>query len=272
MKGTLTFGLRGETQGRALRDAPAVILVRPQLAENIGTVARAMLNFGLSDLRLVNPRDGWPSTRALAAASGADEVIEGARLFSTTKDAIAELELVYATTARPRDMLKPVASAESAAREMIEARRLGQRAGVLFGAERAGLTNDDVTLAQRILEIPVNPVFSSLNLAQAVLIVAYEWARGMASPTETIFEPVRSVPASMAELIGFFEQLEAALDISGFLRPREKRPAMVRNLRNLFQRALLTEQEVRTLRGVISALTRRGGDNSRRDPGKGEDL
>jgi tRNA/rRNA methyltransferase len=246
---------------------PAIILVEPQLGENIGTAARAMANFGLDDLRLVNPRDGWPNSMAVKAASGADRVLEGARLFDSVAEAVADLTLVYATTARNRDMVKPVATPEEAAAAMRGHIGAGTAAGVLFGRERTGLTNDDVSYADAVLMAPVNPAFASLNLAQAVLLVGYEWfktgpltygdeAVGGGALTETGPRMPGTRPATKEEVIGFFEHLERELDASGFLRPPEKRPAMVRSLRNLFQRTGLTEQDVRTLRGVVASLVR----------------
>lgn len=236
---------------------PAVILVAPQLGENIGTAARAMLNFGLSDLRLVRPRDGWPNERARAAASGADLVIDRVRLFDTTAEAVADLDYVVATTARSRDMVKPILTPETAAQQMRRAFADGGQAGLLFGPERTGLENDDVALADAIMMVPVNPAFASLNLAQCVLLMSYEWFKsGDATEGERI-EYLQTRPAKKEELVGFFEHLEGELDRFGFLKPPEKRPSMVRNLRNMFQRAGLTEQEVRTLRGVVASLTRR---------------
>jgi len=236
---------------------PAIVLVRPQLGENIGTAARAMANFGLDDLRLVAPRDGWPSQKAQAAASGADWVIDGARVFASTAAAVADLTLVLATTVRTRDMVKTVFAPKPAAMRLLAEMSCGQKAGVLFGAERAGLTNDDITLADAIVTVPVNPAFGSLNLAQAVLLIGYEWfeAANGEAPAQTL-KLGDTRPANRAELIGFFEHLEGALDDAGFLLPVEKRPSMVRSLRNMFQREGLTEQDVRTLRGVVSALTR----------------
>ena len=235
---------------------PAVILVAPQLGENIGTAARAMLNFGLTDLRLVRPRDGWPNERARAAASGADVVIDGARVFDTTADAVADLDYGIATTARARDMVKPIHTPAMAAGALRQAIGGGQ-AGLLFGPERTGLENDDLALADALMMVPVNPAFASLNLAQCVLLMSYEWhkAGDATAPTRIDYQQTR--PASKAELVGFFTHLESELDRFGFLKPPEKRPSMVRNLRNMFQRAGLTEQEVRTLRGVVAALTRR---------------
>ncbi len=236
---------------------PVIVLVEPQLGENIGTAARAMLNCGLTDLRLVRPRDGWPNDAAVAAAAGADQVLDGARVCLTVADAIGDLHHVYAATARRRDVLKTVITPEQAADAMRRASAAGEGIGVLFGPERAGLNNNDLSLADTILSVPLNPAYGSLNLAQAVLLVAYEWFRAGndgsgqrpgGGPTE---------PASKRDLIGFFEHLERELDESGFLRPPEKRPAMVHNIRALFQRAGLMDQEVRTLRGIVSALVAR---------------
>lgn len=231
-----------------------MILVEPQLGENIGMAARAMLNCGLTDLRLVQPRDGWPNDKAVAAASGADVVINSARLFSTTADAIADLSRVYAATARERDMTKRVVTPRQATRE-IRALDDGARAGVLFGKEAKGLHNDDVALADTILTAPLNPSYASLNIAMAVLLVGYEWFAGADdAPAETLTMPKETRPATKAELAGLFDHLETELDAYGFLRIKEKRPNMVRNLRNMLGRADLTEQEVRTLRGVIACL------------------
>lgn len=250
-----------------LTGGPAIILVKPQLGENIGTSARAMANFGLSDLRLVAPRDGWPNPMADKACSGADRIIGGARVYATTAEAIADLTLVYATTARGRDMVKPFETPEGAAAKLRARTDGGERVGVLFGPERTGLRNDDVALADAILTAPVDPAFASLNLAQAVLLVGYEWFKtgavtygDGATGAGAMSGPGLRMPgtrqATKEELTGFFEHLETELDRAGFLRPPEKRPAMVRNLRNLFQRTALTEQDVRTLRGVVAALVR----------------
>jgi tRNA/rRNA methyltransferase len=246
------------------RPTPAVILVEPQLGENIGMAARAMLNCGLTDLRLVNPRDGWPSEDALAASSGAVQVIEDARVFDTTPDAVADLNLVFATTARRRDMTTRVVTPRQAAAEIHaflggQEKDGGNRAGILFGREAKGLKNDDVTQADAIVMVPVNPAFSSLNLAQAVFAIGHEWylaaigeqaEPGLAMPKDTR-------PADKAELNGMIQHLAGELDGAGFFHVAEKRPGMVRNLRNMFQRAALTEQEVRTLRGVITSLSRK---------------
>jgi tRNA/rRNA methyltransferase len=243
----------------ALAPGPAVILVRPQLGENIGMVARAMLNCGLSELRLVRPRDGWPSASAEAAASGALSVIEGVQLFSSTKAAIADLQRVYATTARPRGMVKPIVTPAQAAVELREELAAGRKAGLLFGPERSGLVNDDIALADAALTVPLNPAFASLNLAQAVLLIGHAWfLAGDATPPRQL-ETNAGRPASKAELVNFFERLEAELDETGFLFPPEKRPVMVRNLRNMFQRMNPTESEINSLHGVVVALRGKKG-------------
>ncbi|MGB5093502.1 MAG: RNA methyltransferase [Parvibaculum sp.] len=236
---------------------PAIILIRPQLGENIGTAARAMANFALGDLRLVAPRDGWPNPRARSASSGADYILDHVKVFDTTAEAIADLDYVIATTARDRELVKVIMTPETAAVKLREVLNSQHKAGVMFGPERAGLLNDDVALTDASMMVPVNPAFASLNLAQAVLLVGYEWFKtGDMTPPERL-ELVKSIPATKGEIVGFFDHLEAELDRQGFLRPPEKRPVMIRNLRNIFQRAALTDQEVRTLRGVVSALTRR---------------
>jgi tRNA/rRNA methyltransferase len=237
-----------------LAGGPAIILVRPQLGENIGTAARAMMNCGLDDLRLVAPRDGWPSAKAVAAASGADSVLDKARLYADVPSAIAGLVHLYASTARERMMVKRAVGPREAASEMRGYLAAGEPCGVLFGPERTGLLNDEIALADTVLSVPLNPGFSSLNLAQAVLIVGYEWFTALASPPPERLHLGRSRPANKEQLLAFFEHLEEALDESGFLRTADKRPSMVRNLRNLFQRAGCTEQELRTLHGVVTAF------------------
>ena len=238
----------------AVTGGPAIILVQPQLGENIGTAARAMLNCGLGDLRLVRPRDGWPSDKAIAAASGADRVLEKARLYPNVRAAISDLLHVFAATARDRGMVRREVTPRHAATEMRAWLSAGEPCGVLIGPERTGLVNDDVALADTVLTVPLNPAFSSLNLAQAVLIIGYEW---FISGTETPREMLRrggSRPATKDELINFFDHLEEELENNGFLRNRESRGHMVRNLRSLFQRAQCTEQELRTLHGVVTAF------------------
>lgn len=242
---------------------PAVILVQPQLGENIGACARAMLNCGLTDLRLVKPRDGWPNAKASAAASGADLVIDNAKIFETTAEAVADLESVFATTVRTRDMIQRFVTPRVAAGEMRERFAAGQKVGVMFGPERTGLVNDDLTFAQTLVTVPLNPAFSSLNLAQAVLLIGYEWFQAGDRTPDRFLHTGQTRPATMAERVNFFERLEAALDRTGFFTSEEKRPSMVRTLRNAFERMEMTEQEVRTFHGVVAALVqgdkRKGG-------------
>jgi tRNA/rRNA methyltransferase len=233
---------------------PAVVLIRPQLSENIGTASRAMLNCGLTDLRLVAPREDWLSERALAASSGATSVLHAAKVFETTEEAIADLHRVYATTGRNRFMVKPVVTPRRAAQEMRGQLEEGWRTGVLFGPERTGLENDDVALADTVITVPLNPDYCSLNLAQCVLLVGYEWYQS-GDPTEPRAMTKGAAPvATKDELVGFFQHLERELDDCGFLRVEEKRPSMVRNIRNMFERADLTLQEVRTLHGIVHEL------------------
>ncbi|WP_417770831.1 RNA methyltransferase [Stappia sp.] len=234
---------------------PCVILCEPQLGENIGTAARAMANFGLSDLRIVNPRDGWPSEKARAAASRADHVIDAVQVFDSVEAAVADLGFVFATTARSREIAKPVSGPDEAATTSVRLGVQGTKVGFLFGRERWGLNNDEVALADEIVTLPVDPDFASLNIAQAVLVCSYEWrvkANGGALPFRLDVEA--NPPASKDDLQRLFEHLEGALDTVNFFRPREKRPSIVRNLRNILQKASLTDQEVKTLRGVIAAL------------------
>ncbi|MBK8174390.1 MAG: RNA methyltransferase [Rhodospirillales bacterium] len=239
--------------------APAVILIEPQLPENIGMVARAMLNCGLTELRLVRPREIWPNDKAVAAASGADRVLDAARLYASTREAIADLAFVYATSARPRYMTKQVLTPRAAATDLHWRCADGQRCGLLFGREASGLDNDDVARANALITAPLNPAFSSLNLGMAVLLVGYEWytageAAAAVPPAELVM-PEQTRPASHADLAGLYDHLESELDTCGFLRNAQSRPSMVRNLRNFFGRATPSEQEVRTLRGVIACLT-----------------
>jgi tRNA/rRNA methyltransferase len=247
---------------------PAIVLVRPQLGENIGFAARAMANFGLTDLRLVTPRDGWPNDKAHAAAAGAAFLIDQSKIYASVEDAVAELNFVLAATARPRDLVKLVLSPESAAQDLRRRGLAGERSGILFGPERSGLDNDDIALADAILTAPVNPDFASLSLPQAVLLFGYEWLKSVSPPSlgrVTDFDgPAReglaipdTRPATRAELFALFEHLEAELDNTGFLRPPEKRPSMTRNIRNMFHRMGATEQDVRTWRGIVAALARR---------------
>jgi tRNA/rRNA methyltransferase len=246
---------------------PAIILVEPQLGENIGFTARAMANFGLSELRLVLPRDGWPSEKARSAASGAP-VLDEVKTYPNVESAIGDLNFVLATTARPRDMVKPVLTPESAARELAARAARGERTGVLFGPERTGLENDTIALADAVVTAPVNPAFASLSLPQSVLLLSYEWLKvcapdmSLGRATETDGPAVEGMdisdtrPATRAELLGLFKHLETELDASGFLRPPEKRPTMVRTIRNMFHRMGATEQDIRTWRGIVASLVR----------------
>lgn len=254
-------GVGGETANDAGNGVealvpPVIVLVETQMGENIGAAARAMANFGLKELRLVKPRDGWPNEKARAAASRGDTIIDEVRLFDRLEDAIADLELVWATTARPHDIAKEVEAPAVAAVEMAAAAGRGARCGVVFGREKWGLTSDEVGLADRICTIPVDPTFASLNVGQAVILVAYEWRRVVLGDAAwTPFgEKERSPQASKADVFAFFAHLEGALDKVEFFRPVSKRDHMVRNLRQIFQKARLTEQEVRTLRGLVAAL------------------
>lgn len=233
---------------------PVIILVRPQLGMNIGMCARAMLNCGLVEMRLVAPRDPWPNEDAFSASSGAVEVLDKARLFSNLEEALADLHFVYATTARDRHMTKPIFIPEAAMNEAKGRLQQGKKVGVMFGPERSGLENDDLSLANALINIPLNPAFSSLNLAQAVLLVGYEWFKGQDDTPASRLEMGDGRPASREEVLNFYAHLERELDACGFLRLADKRPGMVRNIRNIFNRAELTEQEVRTLHGIITEL------------------
>ena len=231
---------------------PAVILVEPQLAENMGTAARAMMNTGLTDLRLVNPKQDWLNEKAVGASSGADEVLQNARRFDTVEAAIADLQAVYAATARRRELVKPIMTARAAAAEMRG--QEGIALGVMFGRERDGLTNHEISLTNAIIEVPLNPVHSSLNLAQAVLLVGYEWFQAGYDGPQAMMVLNRTQTASKDVLHGLFEHLERELVTCGFLRNEEKRPSMMVNIRNMLQRADLTVQEIRTLHGMVTEL------------------
>jgi tRNA/rRNA methyltransferase len=235
---------------------PAIILSFPQLGENIGAAARAMANFGLSDLRLVNPRDGWPNERAWITAAGALPVVKGAKLFTDIKEALGDLNLVYATTARERGTTKEVITPVEAARRLRMASARGEKAGILFGNERAGLDNEEISLADAVITIPTSE-FSSLNLGQAVLLTGYEWFRaGDDTPPARIEHPPHNRKPTRTELFQMFEHLEKELLVSGFLFPPDKQPPMIRAIRATLHRARLTYGEVQTLRGMLVALTR----------------
>ena len=233
------------------------MLVEPQLGENIGAAARAMWNCGLSELRLVAPRDGWPNPSARAAATGAVAVVDRARVFDSTAEAVADLHFVLATTARGRDLNFRTSDLSTAVEAGLSLEAEGRRVGVLFGPERTGLSNDDLVVAHEAVTIPLNPRFTSLNLAQAVLLVSYEWLRRVPAQGSTSWNGAgeRWPVATVGEVENLFEHLASALDRAGYLRVPAKRPAMMRNLRNLLSRARLTADEVRTLHGVVSALS-----------------
>ena len=232
---------------------PDIILVRPQMGENIGAAARAMLNFGLDRMSVVAPRDGWPSGPAAAMASGAGRVLDGARLFDDVGTAVADLSYVYATTARLRGLTKAVMTPETAMADAAARVARGERVGVLFGPERAGLENDDLLAAQAIVTVPVNPDFPSLNLAQCVLLVAYEWARatGAAPPADDAPRP-----ATREEVARLLERLDNRLQDAGFFFPADKAEPMRTTLHNLFFRLDLTEPDIRVLHGVVKILGR----------------
>jgi tRNA/rRNA methyltransferase len=255
-------GRDGGAELTPIEPSPVVILVRPQLAENIGAVARAMGNGGLFHLRLVKPRDGWPQERAWRTGSGADRILDAATVHPSVADAVADLHRVFATCPRPRHIIKPVLTARGAAAEInaIGARAL--KCGILFGPERAGLDNDDIACADSLIRYDLNPDFMSLNLAQAVMIMAYEWyiARDVEAAVKTLQTNETKI-ATKFELDNFMEHLIRECDASGFLKNAQKRPGMVRNLRHFFQRGEVTAQELNTLHGVISELARkRAGD------------
>jgi tRNA/rRNA methyltransferase len=242
-----------EKARKLMAEGPAIILVEPQLGENIGMVARAMANFGLVELRLVNPRDGWPNEKARAAASRADHVIDGTRVFSTLADAIADLHFVLATTARRRDSFKPVRGPVEAAADLRARHRRGQKTGILFGRERWGLTNEEVGMADEIVTYPVNPAFASLNVAQAVLLMAYEWIK--TAPEEAVQPALPQLaPATKEHLESLMSYLDRVLSERGYFRTQDKKPKMMDNLRALFTRPGFTVEELAVLRGVLVSL------------------
>ncbi|TYO85230.1 tRNA/rRNA methyltransferase [Oceanicella actignis] len=234
-------------------DGPIFVLVEPQMGENIGAAARAMWNFGLARMRLVAPRDGWPNPKAAAMASGAGRVIDEAQVFAQTAPALADLNYVYATTARAREMTKPVMTPEEAMADAHARVARGERVGVMFGRERTGLENDDVARANAIVTAPVNPAFPSLNLGQCALLVAYEWRR-QAPADENAAPRPEPAAARVEDVDRMLAHLEQELEAAGYFFPEDRRASMQMNLRNLFRRAPLTDQDVRTLRGVIRSL------------------
>jgi tRNA/rRNA methyltransferase len=253
-----------KTKSAPLVAGPIVILVEPQLGENIGAAARAMANFGLSRLRLVKPRDGWPSLEARRVAVGADAVLDDAGLFDTLEAAIADCVFVLATTARAHDQAKPVISPEAAARAMAPLVAAGDNVAILFGRERIGLEGDEVALADRIVTFPVNPAFASLNLAQAIVLMAYEWFKLAGGGALPFAMPQKSEPAPKEQLLAFFADLERELDAIEYFRPLDKRPTMVINLRNIFARMQPTQQDIQTLHGIVLAIAQ-----GRKGPARG---
>jgi len=244
--------------------APNVVLVEPQLGENIGAAARAMANFGLARLRLVKPQQGWPNEKARVMAAGADRILDSAVLYDSLNEAIGDCTFVLATTARNHDQAKPVISAEAAASEMAKRVGMGENVAIVFGRERIGLENHEVALADGIVTLPVNPAFASLNLAQAVVIVAYEWFKFAIGGELPFSMPDKSPPAAKQQLDAFFSDLKRELERVEFFRPEEKRGTMSVNLRNIFQRMAPTQQDIRTLHGVINAIAQ-----GRKGPARG---
>jgi tRNA/rRNA methyltransferase len=239
----------------ATKQKPIIVLVRPQLGENIGKTARAMLNFGLTELRIVEPRDGWPNPDAGPSASGADIVLDQAQVFATTAEAVADCAHIYATTVRKRGVTKPVVTPEDAAREIVQA---AGRSAILFGAERSGLEIEDVALARAILTVPVNREFSSLNLAQAVILCAYEWSKTQTATGELVQPTAEDLlpPAPQEELEGLVAHFERLLGPKGYFFPDDRAEATRRTLRNVLTKPGWNHLEIRTLRGVLSTLDR----------------
>ncbi len=256
-----------KTQASYQGRTPSVVLVNPQLGENIGMAARAMANFGLMDLILVDPREGWDRPKAEAVASGAAETVKDAKIEPVLAEALRPFNYVYATTARPRGMTKNVMTPEQAGADMQIRINRGEKIAILFGRERIGLTNDEVSLADMIITAPVNPAYASLNIAQAVLLVCYEWFKPIAPSLGMATSELPALvgsglhmpgtqPATKDQLFGFFNHLEKELAAAGFFKTEDKRPVMIRNMRNLFARSQPSEQEIQTLRGIVSSLTR----------------
>ncbi len=238
---------------------PIIILVRPQMVENIGATARAMMNCGLHDLRIVEPRDPWPLSATLqermeAASAGACDIFKSTQRYATPRQAVADMNTVYAMTARTRDMVKETLSPRAAIIEIHTRLRAGERIGLMFGPERTGLINDDLVCAEKLVSIPANPEFSSFNLAQSVLIMGYEWFTREYSVHAQTINTGKTRPATKGEVFHLFDHLERELEEGGFFTSVEMKPAMIQNLRNAILRAELTEQEVRTWHGMITAL------------------
>ncbi len=244
-----------DREARSSGSGPAIILVEPQMGENIGMVARAMANFGLSELRIVAPRDGWPNEKALATASRATSVVEAAIVYDDLRSALADLNFVFATTARERDGFKPVRGPVDATAVLRSRSKGGERTGIMFGREKYGLDNEQIGLADEIVTFPVNPEFASLNIAQAVLLMSYEWMKsGLARETDIPFTGPDTAPAPKEELHGYFEHLESALSARGYFRPAAKKAKMVDKIRAVLTRPGFTSGEVKVLRGVLASL------------------
>lgn len=242
-----------------MTNPPAIILVHPQLVENIGMAARAMGNCALPEMCIVKPRDPWPlpedvKHRMTANSAGADKILENAKIFETVEEAIADLNFVYATTARNNDMTNRIFTANAAAPDMVARSSADQKVGVMFGPERSGLTNEYIALANAKITIPLNPDFSSLNLAQCVLLIGYEWFQAQDETPDLQTYQGRSAPATSKEYLNFYQRLEDELSAVGFFPNEEMKPTIARNLQSMLRRAEMTEQEVRTWHGVISAL------------------
>ena len=253
-----------KTKNWVMEPGPIIVLVEPQLGENIGAAARAMANFGLGRLRLIRPRQGFPNDKARMMAAGADRILEAAALYDTLEAAVADCSFVFATTARAHDQAKTVVSAAEAAALMAPRVASGETVAVVFGRERNGLENDEVALADRIVTLPVNPAFASLNLAQAVVIVAYEWFKLASGGTLPFGMPQKSAPAPKEQLLAFFASVERELEKVEFFRPPDKRETMQINLRNIFTRMQPTRQDIQTLHGVIMAIA-----EGRKGPARG---
>jgi tRNA/rRNA methyltransferase len=239
--------------------APVILLIEPQLVENIGMTARAMMNCGLTELRIVDPRDAWPlhdelQQRMMAASSGADEVLQNAKIYATAQEAIADLHYIYATTSRNHDMINRIMTPKAAIPDMVDRIASGQKVGVMFGRERTGLVNDYIVLANAKITIPLNPEFASLNLAQSVLLIGYEWFQAKDKTDPNRVHMGSSRPATREEYLNFYHRLESELESAGFFVTEDMRPTMTRSLQNMLQRAEMTEQEVRTWHGVLTAL------------------
>ncbi len=233
---------------------PVIILIRPQMGENIGAAARVMRNFGMEELRIVAPRDGWPNPKAESMARGGLEIVQNAKLYTTTAEAVADLRYLCAATVRPREMIKPVITPRRAAEELVS--RASGRCGVLFGPERTGLENEDIAIADHILTIPVDAAYGSLNLAQSVAILCYEWYVKERQPIDISMYEGTAKPATKQDLQGLFDHLAGGLDAAGFFKVPEKREKMLQNINNIFLRIGLMDQDIRTLRGIITTLTK----------------